>query len=272
LVDGVPSDEIDPGVLQRFLDSTKETLQTKIKKTSDEPREFTLRFSNIGHPCVRKLWLEKNYPLEKIPFRPETLLKFAFGDLTEEYILFLAELAGHKIEHRQATVKTNGIVGHIDVVIDGELVDVKSASKYSFEKFKAGLTPDVDSFGYIPQLLSYLDALKDTGYCRPDRAHFLVFDKERGHLHLDTHTVQEEHDWPEFFEKRKAVVNGPDMPDRTFDPVPEGKSGNMKLGVNCSYCDFKKKCHPGLRTFIYSNGPVYLTTVAREPNVYEAKE
>jgi hypothetical protein len=54
-------------------------------------------------------------------------------------------------------------------------------------------------------------------------------------------------------------------PARTFEPIPEGKSGNMKLGLNCSYCGYKTHCHPGLRTFAYARGPVFLTDVIREP-------
>jgi len=60
--------------------------------------------------------------------------------------------------------------------------------------------------------------------------------------------------------------------------VPEGKSGNMKLGVNCSYCPHKVTCWDdanngdGLRLFLYSNGPMWLTEVQKEPKVQEIIE
>ena len=62
------------------------------------------------------------------------------------------------------------------------------------------------------------------------------------------------------------------IPERCYPDIPDGKSGNMKLSVPCSYCSFKEHCWPELRTFIYSNGPRYLTKVVRTPDVYEATD
>ena len=63
-----------------------------------------------------------------------------------------------------------------------------------------------------------------------------------------------------------------------FTSEPFGKSGNMKLPVACAYCPFKKHCWAnsnsgkGLRTFLYSFGPVHLTDVKNEPKVPELKD
>ncbi len=49
----------------------------------------------------------------------------------------------------------------------------------------------------------------------------------------------------------------------------------MKLSVGCSYCAYKNDCWSdandghGLRKFIYSKGPRWLTKVVSEPNVPE---
>ena len=51
----------------------------------------------------------------------------------------------------------------------------------------------------------------------------------------------------------------------------EGKSGNEKLGFECSYCPYKAECWPGVRGFAYSYGPVFLTKVVRTPSVPEFK-
>jgi len=52
--------------------------------------------------------------------------------------------------------------------------------------------------------------------------------------------------------------------------VPQSKtSPNTKLPVMCSYCEFKKKCWPEARKFIYSYGPVFLVDVKSEPKVPE---
>ena len=67
----------------------------------------------------------------------------------------------------------------------------------------------------------------------------------------------------------KKVVKQKAPPEVCYEAVPEGKSGNMKLAVGCSYCAYKKTCWPNLRAFLYSTGPRYLTEVKNEPKVQE---
>ena len=85
---------------------------------------------------------------------------------------------------------------------------------------------------------------------------------------LDVHEIDTS-DVVSFIEQRKDVVSCDTPPDRGFSPVPDGKSGNMKLPFNCSYCDGVDLCWPEKRTFLYSDGPRYLTTVKRLPKVTE---
>jgi RecB family exonuclease len=95
-----------------------------------------------------------------------------------------------------------------------------------------------------------------------------VVDKTLGNICLDTYPKTET-DYSAKVDELREMLAKPEPPDRQFEPVPEGKSGNEKLCTYCSYCDFKKECYPELRTFIYSNGPVFLTKVEREPKVFE---
>ena len=93
---------------------------------------------------------------------------------------------------------------------------------------------------------------------------------------IDPDTVGQ-YDTEKRIEHLKEVIELPEPPARCYAPVPEGKSGNMKLGMNCSYCAHKFECWKdandgkGLRTFIYYGGPVYLTHTEREPQVPEVK-
>lgn len=228
--------------------------------------------SNVGKPCERQLWYEINASEEGESLPPEAYMKFLYGDLCELLLLFLAEASGHTVEGTQDTQEIEGIQGHRDAVIDGVVVDVKSASSYSFKKFEEGTLQGNDSFGYIDQLQSYLYAGQtDDKVTDKSRGAFLVMDKVLGHICLDIHPYKGL-PYDKIYAHKKAVVASADPPERGFSPVPEGKSGNEKLPINCSYCAFKSKCHPGLRTFIYSNGPVFLTKVAKLPNVPEAKD
>lgn len=238
-------------------------IATSLAKGGDQTTP-SLRLSNIGTPCDRKLWYMINKPELAEPLSPSTKLKFLFGDILEELLLWLAEQSGHTVTDKQKEVEVNGVKGHIDALIDTHLVDVKSASSRSFDKFKYGLNASNDTFGYLHQLGAYSHAIGAKVLA------FLAVDKQFGHICLDTHE-KDDTDYPKLVEKKKYIVSLPDPPKRTFSDVPEGKSGNRKLCTECSYCPFKQSCFPGLRTFVYSTGPVYLTHVAREPLVPEYK-
>ena len=224
----------------------------------------TLRMSNIGKPD-RMLWYECKSDIPKGDFNGPTYLKFLYGDLIEEIVLFLAEVAGHTVEDRQREVNVDGIVGHIDAVVDGVLIDVKSTSPHSFKKFKDGTLRNDDPFAYIPQLSGYLQGtgIKHGGY--------IAVDKQNGNIAFMPLTEEDEYDVKERIQKIKVVVASEDPPPRCFSPEPMGKSGNLKLPAGCSYCSFNLECWKdvGLRKFLYSTGPVWMTHVEKEPEVPE---
>jgi hypothetical protein len=225
--------------------------------------------SNIGKG-TRQLWYDKRYGREE-DLPPATIFKFIYGDLIESLLLFLARLSGHSVTSRQAEVVVDGIKGHIDADIDGVTVDVKSASTHSYRKFADGSLIDNDPFGYIEQLAGYCEA-RDT-----DGA-FLAADKQNGHiayLKIDREELKAAVNVQERISYIKGAVDSDNLPDRCYDDEEEGASGNRVLGVNCSYCPHAKRCWSdsngglGLRTFLYSNGPKFLTKVVREPKVRE---
>lgn len=262
--------EPDPLLVQQFSDGLAGLVVDRLKSAS-EPRAATLRMSNVGKPN-RQLWYEHhpdpNYPKEEL--EGHTLLKFLIGDLYEAILLFLAKVAGHKVEEEQSEVTVNGIKGHIDAVIDGVVVDVKSASTYAFKKFKNGTLKDDDPFGYIDQIGGYM-------YAKGKPGAFLAGDKQNGHLAL-LEVPEDETEGPrieERIEYLKDMVREEEPPDRCYEPVPEGTSGNMALAIGCSYCPHKFRCWSdandgiGIRTFLYSTGPKHLVKVEREPRTPE---
>lgn len=243
------------------------------KKFSLEERvgNHYLRPSNLGDKCDRKLWLGMQQPGDEEELPPEARMKFLFGDILEELLLALAAVSGHTVTAQQKEVSLFGITGHIDSVVDGVLLDVKSASSIAFGKFQDHLSASRDSFGYLSQLGFYLEACQnEPELIDKDRAAFLVIDKTLGKLCLDIHardTLQK--DWAGIVARRRAALASLDMPKRGYLPEEDGKSGNLKLGVECSYCNFKHACYKNLRTFLYSTGPRYLTNVSRIPDVPE---
>jgi len=258
--------QIPEELVERYKEKFGEFLKYRFTPESKVKRG-TLRFSNLGRPCERQLWYEVNSPEEGEPLRPETYMKFLIGDLIELLTLFLVEASGHTVEGTQDTQVIEGVVGHRDGVIDGVLVDVKSASSRSFHKFKEGKLSEDDPFGYVDQLQAYLYAGQDDPIVTDkDRAAFLVVDKTLGHICLDVHE-RSEVPYDSIVRHKKEVVNSDELPERAFEDVPDGKSGNRKLATTCSYCAFKNSCWPDLKTYIYSNGPRYFTHVEKEPKV-----
>lgn len=223
-----------------------------------------LRMSSVGKPD-RQIWL-KSKGTDSEPLLPSTLIKFLYGHIIEELVLLLTRLSGHEVTHEQAKAEVNGVKGSMDCLIDGTLIDVKSVSSFGFKKFKENTVEFDDPFGYVDQLKGYGHSLgaKEGGW--------LAMDKGNGHLALAMIDLTEGQNIVDRVEHLKAVVKSDTMPKPCYDPVPDGKSGNMKLPTGCSYCGYKKTCYPKLRTFLYSNGPKYLTEVWNTPKVHEVKD
>lgn len=252
--------EVNPEHLSQFSSNLGKTIANRLKEYKSKP---SLRMSNIGDRCKRKLWYNLHTPDDAEHLQPHTYIKFLFGDILEELLLLLAKVAGHDVQNVQESLEVNGIKGHCDATIDGVLVDVKSASSQSFTKFEQGLNQENDSFGYLTQLGLY-------SYARDKNATpagFLAIDKQNGHITLDMHGNLGHVKYEDLVETTKKVATGDHVPPRGYVDTPEGKSGNMKLGVACSYCPFKFKCWPNLKAYYYARGPVYLTRVVREPRV-----
>ena len=223
----------------------------------------TLRMSNIGKPS-RQLWYDLKYKREESSFEDSHLpIKFLYGHLLEEVLLFLVKMSGHKVEDEQKEVEVKGVNGHIDCKIDGEVIDIKTASGFAFNKFRNGTLREDDPFGFMAQLAGYEEAEGTTN------GGFLVINKESGELTLYQPEELDKPYAPKIIEDIKESLNNNEPPEVCYEPIPEGKSGNMKLPKNCVYCNHKFRCYPDLRVFKYSKGLVYFTEIVNEPKVEE---
>ena len=236
----------------------------------EQVRTGRLRLSAIGTPD-RKQWNQFN-GIRGQDLDGATYMKFLFGHITEAMLVSLLRLSGHSVTDQQKEVEVNGVKGHIDCLIDGTLVDIKSASPYGFKKFKKNTLHQDDSFGYIGQLKAYAHGLGEDNFA------WLALDKVSGELALlkyDTKDPKAPYakslDWSvtDRVEHLKALVRSPLVPSICYQEVPEGTSGNMRLASGCTYCDYREHCWPSARAFGYSNGYKYLTKVVREPRVME---
>ena len=235
--------------------------------TQKENKQFTLRMSNVGKPA-RQLYYNNKYNNSNDLDSP-TLIKFLYGHILEEVLIFLVKLAGHTVTDEQKEVILNDVKGHIDCKIDGEVVDIKTASSFAFKKFKNGTLREDDPFGYLSQLAGYETAEGTSN------GGFLVINKESGELTLYRPEDLDKPNVKVLINKIKDIFKFDELPERCYNLTPSGTKGNMKLPRGCVYCHFKTECHSdanggkGLRLFKYAKGIEYLTRVNYLPKVEE---
>lgn len=231
-----------------------------------------IRASEIGmlDTCERKFWYNYHQPTLGAPIDGTTVMKFLYGDIIEETVITLAKAAGHKVEREQEQVKFAlghyTVKGHIDAVIDGVLVDVKSTTPYGMRDFEAG--KGGDKFGYRAQLNVYSVG---TGVAEKG---WVAVDKQAGAIRY--FIEDKPYDPYQLFDRAQEVLALPEPRAKlSRRPVMSEPSGNLALDIECSYCPYKKECWKdankgkGVRTFAYSNGPKYLVHVVTEPKVRE---
>ena len=270
MLDGLSNGEplnIDEDQLDTTLENIKQSI-LEWSNPSERNKSFTLRMSNIGRP-LRQLWYDSRAgESNHVPSAPDQI-KFLYGHILEEIVLMLARAAGHTVTDQQKDAEVEGIQGHMDAKIDGEVVDVKTASRFAFVKFQNGNLLNDDPFGYLAQLAGY-EASEGTS-----AGGFLVINKESGQLCLYRPDDLEKPNVTEKIKYIKEALSVDSLPYRCYAPVPDGKSGNMKLPKNCTFCPYKFECNvdanngEGLRVFKYSSGPAYLTRVVSVPRVEE---
>lgn len=266
LSDGTPLPLTEEDI-DNTLSGIKEALMSWAAP-SERNKDFTLRMSNIGKP-IRQLWYEKRDPDGRGSVNGPTQIKFLYGHVLEEIVLMLVRMAKYKVTDEQKEVDVDGILGHMDCKIEGEVVDVKSASNFAFKKFEQGRLAQDDPFGYLGQLAGY-EAAEGT-----ENGGFLVINKESGELCMHR---PEDLDKPNINTKINNTISALNVdtpPELCYNPIPDGKKGNLKLPKGCSWCKYKFECHKdsnngkGLRVFKYANSLSYLTHVESEPKVEE---
>ena len=263
---GKPADMNEKN-MNLFLNNIKEAMLAWNTPPVRTDKEGKLRMSVLGKPA-RQLWYDKHSPKDRKDEDAGLNLKFLYGHIIEHLVLYLAELAGHKIEDQQKKVEIDGITGHIDSKIDGEICDVKSASPFSFKKFQSGEIVGDDPFGYHAQLSGYETAMGTKA------GGFLVVDKSSGDICFYKPEDMAKPNVKSLIKNLRTSLDKDTPPEKCYEFKTE-KNGNKTLATGCMFCPHKWECHSdanggkGLRVFKYSNKNVMLAEVVKEPNVDE---
>ncbi len=244
-------------IIEEFGEDCKAAIrECLLSKRSEEP--FKLRMSNIGKP-LRQLLLEKKYG--RSPMDAQLRLRMTYGYIWESFTLFLLKAAGIPLEINKKVKldiaydnkKNHTLFGKLDIKIDGEIYDIKSASPWSFDnKFTSfdNMEHD-DPFGYIGQAF---------GYSLADKSYFggwLVIDKSNGRMKIVPVPKEKYRELArkyldDFKLKVKTALYSGDSPE--LPPCPgvvketfnKAETGNLILNKSCEFCDHKYNCHPGL--------------------------
>ena len=258
--------EVKEEQIDKFLNNTKLALLDWL-----QPRKSSgkgLRMSVIGRPA-RQLWYDNHIERKQEIHDPSTQLKFLYGHVLEHLLLFLVEISGHTVTAQQKKVQVEDVNGHMDCKIDGEVVDVKSASAMSFKKFKNGTLYEDDPFGYIAQLAGYEHNEGTTN------GGLLAVNKSSGEIALFRPDELMKPNAKDLINNLKEKLTQNEPPEKCYQPIPHDKTGNLKLPVGCVYCSHKFICHAdsndgdGLRVFKYANSNVFMTKVISQPKVEE---
>jgi hypothetical protein len=241
-------------------------LQAQLGQSEKTP---TLRLSKMGPTCPKALWHSIHTPGEAESLPPWAIIKYSYGHVIEALVIALAKAAGHLVTGEQDALEVNGVLGHRDCVIDGCIVDVKSMSSIGIDRLKSKDIVESDSFGYLDQLDGYLvGSADDPLVLDKEHGYILGVDKQLGHVVCYEHTKREDR-INQRIDEAKRIIARSTPPVCKCETKPQGRSGNIQLGVRASYSPYKFCCWPNLRTFLYASGPIYLTHVERLPDVPE---
>lgn len=254
---------VDEAVIEHVGKDVSDAVRKQFSSGSRD--EFKLRMSNLGRPKCQ-LWFEKNDSEDKTPFPPHFLVNMMLGDIVEAVFKGLLRAAAVEFTDNEKVVLTlsdgTEINGEYDMVLDGKVDDVKSASPWSYQhKFTDFETlAKGDSFGYVSQLVGYATAAnKEVGG-------WWVINKANGEFkYVDASSVDTASELQKIEETVKYIKE--DKPfERCFEAIPETyrkkASGNLKLNTTCGFCAYKHKCWPGLQTL-----PSRVSTAKEKPMV-----
>jgi len=237
-----------------LIEEAGESFKKALRKQFVEHRKaFSIRMSNVGRPSCQ-LWMQKHHPDEQEKKSYDFIMKMLIGDAFEVISVFVMKAAGVSIEESSGKCSLEldhrKISGEFDLVIDGKVWDVKSASPYSFQnKFKDfdTLAKD-DTFGYVAQGFGYSEA---TG--KPFGG-WIAINKVTGEwkfVEADDSKTKRKEVLGAIKDTYDLITSDASGFTRCFEDVEEtyrkAPTGNRHINRTCGFCEFKHSCWPSLQ-------------------------
>lgn len=247
--------------IEQVVNDVREALTKQFGNKAANNR-FKIRMSNVGKaPC--QLWFEKNKPEEALPLPTTFVMNMMIGDIVEAVFKGVLKEAGvdYKDSEHVTLQLSDGseISGTYDLVIDGKVDDVKSASNWSYKnKFASYETlEESDPFGYIGQLAGYAKA------ANLEAGGWWVINKATGEFKYVPSNIDIESKISHIEDTVQKVTSNTfercyEAEDETFRSKP---TGNKVLCKECSFCSYRFSCWDGLKEI------PSLVSQAKEPKI-----
>lgn len=228
-------------IIEQIVEDIRAALTRQFVDKLD--KGFTLRMSNVGRAYCQ-LWFDKNEPHKAIPHSTTFIMNMMIGDIIEAVFKGLLKQSGVAYEDgTKVTLDLNEykIHGTPDIIMNGKVDDVKSASPWSYEnKFKTYETLAAsDSFGYLAQLAGYAKAMgiEAGGWWVVNKANGQFKYVPADGLNVDVYA-----------ENIKAIAA--ELEENVFRRCYEAETetyynkptGNKILGKECQWCSYRYAC------------------------------
>lgn len=239
--------EVSDEVIDRAVEEFRECLVKQLRRDPNDA--FRLRMSNIGRPVCQLQMQKSGATPSRRP--PNHIIRMMIGDAVEIYTTLILRLANANItggkDQVEFDIAGTTIRGESDIDLDDAVWDVKSCSPWAYKnkwaKGWAGLR-ESDDFGYIGQLYGYSrgQGKKMGGW--------VVVDKSSGEVSFveAQATPEEELEIKSGLENTISKVESDAPFERCFEAEEEffnrKPTGNKRLPMNCSFCDYKATCWP----------------------------
>lgn len=239
--------EVSEDVIEQVAEDVKAALKKQLTGASRK-ENFSLRMSNIGRPKCQ-LWFDKNKPELASPMQPYFLMQMLIGDITEAVFKGLLRAAGVNFGDTETVllhIADTTIKGSYDLLLDGMVDDIKSASPWSYKnKFDSyEHLSDNDGFGYVGQLVGYATAKG------APVGGWWVINKSNGEFKYLKANPDVEAELGKL-EETVRYINNDEPFKRCFEAEPEtfyGKvTGNIVVPEACHFCAYKKSCWDTMR-------------------------
>lgn len=252
-----------------LLKPATKDIEHYLRKTyEDDPnRPFTLRLSAIGKPlCQQQLEKAKAPSVDNDYNMP---LRMMYGAIIEGLLVSILRHSGIIIDEEQTPVALPVLTGNkhytmisgtLDLVIEGKVWDIKSASPQAFkDKFSSyeSLKSD-DTFGYLPQLYGYSAAR------RLPPGGWIVIDKSSGEIRVLP--VPDDYDAEisrclKIIQDNVIILLSDAKFKRQFEAQDEKFNkkftGNKILKSPCIYCSKRYSCWEGLQYLPVEHSTAY---------------